>query len=189
MDYYKLLNEDGSSPYRGFKWPLPLGGNPGEWLPKIAGKLIECERGYHVVTLDQVLEWAAPVLWRVEVKGRVIKGEGKCMVRQARLVERVETWNERTLRLFGADCAERVLHIYEKKVIGDLRPREAIAAARAFAHGEITREQLSAARDAARAAAWDAAWAAANAAAWDAERRWQVKRLMETYLGVQLEEE
>jgi hypothetical protein len=90
-------------------------------------------------------------------------------------------------RLLAADFAEDVLPIW-KKYSDDKRPELAIQAARDFAHGRITLEELyaaraaawaaawAAARDAARAAAWaaardaagDAAWAAARAAAWAA---------------------
>jgi hypothetical protein len=85
---------------------------------------------------------------------------------------------DKEIRLFAADCAELVLPIYEKRYPDDNRPRLAIQAARGYANGLITIEELAAARDAgaaARAAAWDAgaaaraaardAWAAAGAAA------------------------
>ena len=68
---------------------------------------------------------------------------------------------ERRLRLWTADCAARVLHVYEKTGKSPA-PRAAIVAARQFARGEIS--------DVARAAAFDVAWAAAGvadrAAAW-----------------------
>ena len=80
---------------------------------------------------------------------------------------------ERIARLFAADCAEAVLHLFEKKYPKDDRPRKSIQAARDFANGKISAKELSAARaaarDAARAAARDAAWAA-WAAARDATR-------------------
>ena len=102
--------------------------------------------------------------------------------------------SEKNLRLFACDCAERVLHIYEKKY-DNPAPRKAIETARLFANGEATQEELAAAWDAARAAARAAAWAAARAAAkaaaraWaaarvaarDAEQQWQLERL-EYYL-------
>jgi len=68
---------------------------------------------------------------------------------------------------FTADIAERTLHIFEAKYPGDLRPREAIAAARAWAkcpcekHKKETKKAKAAA-DAAHAAAAHAA--AAHAA-------------------------
>ena len=78
---------------------------------------------------------------------------------------------ERRLRLWIADCAARVLHIYEATETSDA-PRKAIVARRRFARGEIDAIALAAAWaaawDAARAAAGDAARAAAGAAAWAA---------------------
>ena len=101
---------------------------------------------------------------------------------------------ERRLRLWLADCAARVLPIFYKVAPSDLRPAQAIEAARAFANGEVSDAAgdaaRAAARDAARAtaraaardAAWDAARdaarAAARAAAWDAESAWQFGRLV-----------
>ena len=84
---------------------------------------------------------------------------------------------DKEIRLFAADCAEFVLPIFEKEYPNDDRPRKAIQAARDYANGLMSREQLAAAdaADAARAAAWDAArdaawaaWDAARDAAWDA---------------------
>ncbi len=75
------------------------------------------------------------------------------------------------LRLVWADWAEHVLHIFEKEHPNDTRPRDAIQAARDFAEGKISREELAASADrAARAAsAASAAWAArADSAAWAA---------------------
>ena len=63
---------------------------------------------------------------------------------------------ERKLRHWMADCAARVLHIYEKQVPQDMRVRQAIEAAHDYADGNID----AAAWDAARAAAGDAAGAA-----------------------------
>ena len=90
---------------------------------------------------------------------------------------------DRRLRLWMADCAARVLHIYEKTETSGA-PRDAIIAARQYARGEID----EAAIDAARAAAWaaaraardaarDAAWAASDVA-WAADENWQFDRLV-----------
>ena len=79
---------------------------------------------------------------------------------------------EHRLRLWIADCAARVLHLYEKQAPTDMRVRACIIAARQFARGEITAAAWAAAWAAARSAAWaaagDAAWAAARSAAWAA---------------------
>jgi len=44
---------------------------------------------------------------------------------------------DRSLALWAADCAERVLPYFEEKYPRDDRPRKAIEAARAWARGEI----------------------------------------------------
>jgi hypothetical protein len=108
---------------------------------------------------------------------------------------------ERRLRLWLADCAAHVHHIYAADYPNDDRPRKAIEASRRFARGEIDdaaraaawaaawaaasvaraaawAAAWAAARAAARAAAWAAAWAAARAAAWAAEEQWQFDRLI-----------
>mgnify|MGYP000397317750 FL=1 len=108
--------------------------------------------------------------------------------------------NQRICRLFAADCAERVLHIFESAMPGDTRPREAISVVRnpnsdAAARAAARDAAGAAARDAARAAAWaaagaaawdaagdaarDAAWAAVRAAAWDAAWAAQKRRLVQ----------
>ena len=68
---------------------------------------------------------------------------------------------DKEIRLFAADCAESVLHIYENRYPNDDRPRKAIQAARDYANGVIGKDELDAAW-AAGAAAW-AAWAARDA--------------------------
>ena len=67
---------------------------------------------------------------------------------------------DRISRYIACDCAESVLHIFEKHRPNDNRPRNAIAVARKFSDGQATDSE----KDAAWAAAWDA-WAAARAAA------------------------
>lgn len=99
----------------------------------------------------------------------------------ASAVARTDKDVERRLRLWMADCAAHVLHIYEKHE-GDDRPRNSIIAARQFARGEIDAAAGVAARAAAGAAgaAAGAAWAAGAAGA--AEEVWQFDRLV-AWLG------
>ncbi len=175
----------------GFTWP-----EPGEWL-EVEGPLVPCENGLHVATPTQVLDWLSDALWLVEVDGETVDAGDKTVVRRARLV-RPLPWDSRVARVFAADCAGRVLPIFERERPGDDRPRKAIEAARAHARGDITLDELAAAWDAARAAAWDAAgyaaedaarsaaWDAAGAAAWTAERAWQAGHLC-ALLGIEEE--
>ena len=46
--------------------------------------------------------------------------------------------DRRVVAAWAADCAQRVLEVFEDQAPGDSRPREAIARARAFARGEST---------------------------------------------------
>lgn len=88
--------------------------------------------------------------------------------------------HDKQIRLFAADCAELVLPIFEEKHPNDDRPRKVIQAARDYANGLISYDELAAARAAALAAAWDAAsdaaWAASDAA-WDKIRDTLLKYL------------
>jgi hypothetical protein len=174
---FKVLGK-GRTPCHGGdgKWP-----RRGVWR-KVDGPLVLCEHGLHLCRENDLVLWLGPEIWEAEYDGERIDAEDKIVVSKARLVRKVDTWNERTARLFACDCAERVLPIYEKRYPDDKRPRVAVETARRYAEGKATREERAAAgaaaRDAAGAAArdsaWDAArdaaWAAARASAWDAAR-------------------
>ena len=71
--------------------------------------------------------------------------------------------HRREMRLFAVDCARSVQHM-----MTDPRSIAAIDVAELHANGFASDDELTAAWDAARAAAGAAAWNAARAAAWDA---------------------
>jgi hypothetical protein len=196
---YKVTTEDGCANVApvSFQWPVP-NGTPGAWV-KATGKLVPCENGLHLCRRQDLVKWLGPAIFEAEARGSVVVAEDKLVVREARLIRRLDTWNERTARLFACDCAEHILDALEDRYPSDPRSRNAIAVARRFANGQATQDELyaagaaagTAARAAARAAAWDAAWAAARdaardaawAAAWAAaraaERQWQTSRLFQ----------
>jgi hypothetical protein len=68
------------------------------------------------------------------------------------------------LALWGATCAEHVLHLFEAERPSDVRPRRAIEQVRAWARGEITMSESRAAAGHANAAARDLGGAARHAA-------------------------
>lgn len=72
--------------------------------------------------------------------------------------------DHRLLAVWAADCAEHVLHLFERARPGDGRPRRAIEQARAWARGEITMTQARTAAYAAHDAAREASGAAGEAA-------------------------
>jgi hypothetical protein len=167
---YKVL-DTGGRPFHGGtgKW------TKGRWR-SVKGPLVACQNGLHACTIEQLPAWLGPELWRFEVDGELIDAGDKVVARRARITERIETWNDRTARLFAADCADHVLPLFERHYPTDDRPRKAIEAARASARGEIDRKALAAAWAAARAAAWAARDAAGDAAR-AAEIKWQSNRL------------
>ena len=166
---YKVLNADGSAYHGGNgKWFLPKG-RPGKWMPELKpDKLEACRYGYHLCRHDDLIQWLGPVIFTAECRGERIDDMDKIVVQQARLILKLETWNDRTARLFACDCADRALALIDKP---DPRSTESVRVARLYAIGKATKEQLAAAR----AAASDAAWAAA----WAAEKKWQTTRLFE----------
>lgn len=175
MKLYKFLNEDGTTPQGYGKWDLS-----GEWMPAIAGDLIPCHNGYHLLRASDIIHWIGPVLWRVEADTTdMVETEEKVVVRTARLVEKVETWNTKTMVMFACDCAERSLSTYESKYPNDKRVRNAIEAARYYGNGHISKELLAKYIEAARSARS----AARSEAARSAEREWQTNKLWE-YLNV-----
>ena len=137
-------------------------------MSKVMGELEPCVNGYHICRPQDLVSWLNEAIFEVEYKGKMVEDDDKCVVREARLLRRIETWDEKSARLFAADCAERVLPIYEKEYPNEDAPRKAIQAARDYANGKINKKQLAAARVAASAAASAAARDAASAAAWAA---------------------
>jgi len=161
MKYYKVLGKGRGACNGGSgKWP-----RRGTWL-EAKGPLAPCQNGLHLCRLKDLVFWLNGEIWEVEPAPgtETIVCDNKVVVRKARLVKQIKEWNEKTARLFAADCAEHVLSIYEKKYPDDDRPRNAIEAVRKYANGKITREELDAVGD----SAWAAAWAAVGDSAWDA---------------------
>jgi hypothetical protein len=168
-----------------------------------SGTLIPCSYGYHLCRREDVVHWLGPAIFTAEHRGRLLVSDNKVVTAEARLLVHLETWNERTARLFVADCAEHVLYLFEDDHPGDDRPRKAIVAARSAAENTAESAAWSAADSAADSAAWSAAWSAAESAAWSAadsaadsaawsavrsaagraEREWQVERLFEHLEG------
>lgn len=175
MKLYKVLGKGGVACNGGrVKWHLPQNGKPGEWMPQINGELIPCENGYHLCRFENLLDWLNEEIYEAEGRGDKVECDNKIVFREARLICKLGKWNMKASRLFAADCAEHVLHIYEKKYPRDDRPRNCIAAARDFANRKIGKAAVDsagdAARDAASAAKWDVNCLAAKDAARSASR-------------------
>ena len=146
----------------------------------IKDKIKLCKSGYHSSpSWYDALQYApGSMACIVEISEPIEKDTTKSASNTRKLIAAKDA--KRVLRLWGCDCAERAL---QRANVTDKRSWDAIKVSRDYANGKATKDELSAARDAARAAAWDAAWAAARDAAWaaarDAEISWQKEHLDE----------
>lgn len=166
MKLYKVLGDNGQPCNGGAgEWLLPKGNRPGKWMPAIKGPLVPCLHGYHLCRCTDLIKWLGSNIYEAEYRGELVKDNNKVVVREVRLLRRMN-WDDSIARHFACDCAERVLHIYEKEYPDDLRVRNCIEIARKVANGELPIENLGAARDASADAARGAS--AASAAAWAA---------------------
>lgn len=171
MKYYKILNS-GKSCYGGnADWSLPIKNKdgtwtPGEWMPEIIGELVPCKNGYHLCRLQDLIHWLNKEIYEAEFANEVIEDEDKIVVRQCRLLRKVESWNDKTARLFACWCVRQIWHLLK-----DERSKNAIEVAEKFANGKATQEELEAAAKAATKAVEDstldeikAAWIARDIA-------------------------
>jgi hypothetical protein len=159
-----------------------------------------------------LLPWlGSPAIFVAEYdeRGPIIRADDKIGVLRSRLLYRCEHWNERTARLFAADCADavpqgkagkaaiRAARRYALGLIGEgeltkvgvaawaagaAARAAAGAAARAAAYSTALSVALSAAHTAALSAAEAAAWTASSAA-YAAARTAQAARLHDYLLG------
>jgi hypothetical protein len=198
---YKVLGDDGSAVHGGTGfWPLPDGERPGAWLELPDDVTIEpYGRGLHLCRSEDLVHWLGPAIFEAEYDGELLE-VGELIARKARLLRRCEHWNERTARLFAADCAERSLQTLEQRGRAcDPRSQAAIRAARLFADGLIGKDELVSAYAAAYTAAelngepgayaatWCVGrspfWAAARSAGYAGDWQWQTERLFEYLSG------
>ena len=183
MKYYKVLR-DGKSCNGGiYEWSLPTKNangtwTPGEWTKPIEGELVACENGYHLADETQLVRWLDKDIYEAEGEEMLLAPDDgtKWVCRRARLLRKVETWDNRTARLFAVWCARETLKLVDNP---DPRSVNACDVAERYANGEATDEELAAASAAAGDAAWDAARDAARAAAWDAQSKKLIEMLGE----------
>jgi len=91
---YKFLTREATGPFSGYAWPLPQGAAPGAWVEAGAGVLELCVRGPHVCRPADLAYWLNDELWQLEVGGDQVEGVDCLVVRQARLVRRLDGWRD-----------------------------------------------------------------------------------------------
>src|SRR3972149_4173851 len=175
MTYYKFTGTNGTATSgNGYKWPLPRKNDDGSWTPgKWTRKIKDielCESGYHFTDSDWLAGWIDAELYEVEIMGDFDASTDtptKYVCHKARLVRRIEAWDEKSARLFAVRCARDAMLLVKSP---DPRSVAAIDTAEKYANGDASQEDLAAARDAARVVARVVAWDAARDAAWAAAR-------------------
>lgn len=129
MRAFKCTGSDGVSVFTQFRWPVPIGADPGPWV-EVADPAQVCEQGLHACHAADLPYWLAPELWEIELAGEVIEAPYKLVASRGRLVRRVPGWPELE-RAFAESCAARVqgLAVSQLRSIGDPRLSDAAASA------------------------------------------------------------
>jgi hypothetical protein len=140
------------------------------------GALVLCKNGMHasIRAIDALLYAPGALVCRVELSGPMLRCPDKLCAQRRKVLAMGDATE--TLHLFACLEGEMALNAAEKRGEKiDAHSRQAIAVKRRWLKKEATTEELTAARDAARAAAWDteetascAAWGATWAAIWAA---------------------
>jgi hypothetical protein len=123
---YKVWDENGRSPVSGQgAWRIPQQDQPGKWMPPVRGDLASGTRGYHLCRPQDLPNRLGPVIYEAEWRGEQLDTPAGALVREARLVRRLPTWDQSTAWMFACDCAEHVLPLFEREHPYDDRPRQA----------------------------------------------------------------
>jgi hypothetical protein len=100
---YKFLGADATSPFTGFAWSLP-GGGPGEW---VEAAVEPCRSGIHACRLQDLPLWLGRVLYEIELDGQIVSEPTKLVASRARLVRRIDAWNDELRDAYTRMCADR----------------------------------------------------------------------------------
>jgi hypothetical protein len=123
MRAYKFLAEGAVGPLSGFRWPAPQGGTPGPWVTT-TGALELCVNGSHVCRTGDLAHWMHDELWELEAEGDQLEGLDCLVVRRARLVRRLHSWDDKGAAAFAEACARHATEL------ADRAPQDLAAAAR-----------------------------------------------------------
>jgi hypothetical protein len=103
MIAYKFLRAGGTSPFTGFAWPLP----EGEPAPWIDSPVEPCRSGIHACRRDDLPLWLGRELYELELDGEIVEEPAKLVASRARLVRRIDAWDDRLRDEYTRTCADR----------------------------------------------------------------------------------
>jgi hypothetical protein len=99
---WKFTRSGAVGPFSGVAWPAA-----GEWLDADGGAVIPCRSAVHACTLEDLPMWLDDELWRVQLRGPVLRSHGKLAAAGGRLLERVTGWDAAAAAEYAEACVER----------------------------------------------------------------------------------
>lgn len=106
MIAYKFTRRGASAPFSAFAWPPPSATEPGAWV-EIDEPLATCRSGLHLCRVADLPYWLSDELFEAEIDGEPLASSTALVARRARLVRRIETWNDQNKLDFAHRCVER----------------------------------------------------------------------------------
>jgi hypothetical protein len=104
---YKFLRRGGTTVFAEFRWPLPDGG-PGAW---VEAPVVPCRSGIHACRLADLPLWVNEMLYEIEIDGNIVEEPTKVVASRARLLRRVEAWDDELRAVYTRMCADRALEL------------------------------------------------------------------------------
>jgi hypothetical protein len=100
---YKVLRIDGTGVFTGFDWPPPSD-VPGTWVD---ASVVPCRSGIHACRLDDLPLWLGRTLYEIELAGEIVEEPTKVIASRARLIRRIERWDDVHRNAYTRMCADR----------------------------------------------------------------------------------
>jgi hypothetical protein len=100
---YKFLRRDGTGAFTRYPWPLPDAG-PGAW---VEAPVVPCRSGVHACRVADLPLWLGRELYEVELAGEIVEERSKVVASRARLVRRIDAWDDAARDAYTRDCADR----------------------------------------------------------------------------------
>lgn len=137
MILLKFLGRGRVGLYTGYEWPLA------EWVDA-GGPLDLCANGPHACRGANLTSWIDDELWLIEVSGDQETHDDVVVAQRARLVRRVEAWDEQAMREFTERTIWRLRDLI---VLGlELNAREGADLARASELDDVQQAAVALAR-------------------------------------------
>ncbi len=99
----KFLRPDGSSLFTSYRWRL-RDDEPGDW---VEAPVEPCRSGIHACRPSDLPFWVARSLYEIELDGDVLAQGTKLVAPRARLLRRVEAWDNELRDAYTRMCADR----------------------------------------------------------------------------------